>query len=350
MAVRSTEDILQYASSGGTLDRSDVISLLTSDRGDLISEKAREIRGRNFGNRVFTYGFVYFSTHCRNNCRFCYYRHSNHIDRYRKTEEETVELAGALADSGVNLVDLTMGEDSRFLRDDCSNLIDLVSSVKNATGSPIMVSPGLVNENNLRDLRAAGADWYACYQETHNRDLFRKLRVGQDYELRMESKSLAAYSGLLTEEGIMTGIGETADDIADSLMIMRDGGFRQVRAMTFVPQDGAPLKSDPERMRGMEVRIISVLRILCPDRLIPASMDVEGVSGLASRIDAGANVITSIVPPRNALAGVAQHDLDIENGNRSFEHIEEMLDNMGFRTATTSEYRSMIEKWRCADD
>ncbi|MCL2509613.1 MAG: methylornithine synthase PylB, partial [Methanomassiliicoccaceae archaeon] len=76
----------------------------------------------------------------------------------------------------------------------------------------------------------------------------------------------------------------------------------------------------------------------------PASLDVEGIAGLKSRLDAGANVITSIVPPHEDLAGVAQHELDIDNGHRSVAHVLHMLDGMGKKVATCTEYESLLKK------
>jgi len=92
-----------------------------------------------------------------------------------------------------------------------------------------------------------------------------------------------------------------------------------------------------------ELIAISVMRLLYPDRLIPASLDVEGIAGLKTRLDAGANVITSIVPPHEDLAGVAQHELDIENGNRSVAHVMRLLDEMGKKPATNTEYENLLK-------
>lgn len=62
---------------------------------------AREQRARCFGTQVFLYGFLYFSTYCRNSCTFCSYRKENGaMDRYRKTTAEIVEAAVAMAASG----------------------------------------------------------------------------------------------------------------------------------------------------------------------------------------------------------------------------------------------------------
>ena len=50
-----------------------------------VFDAAREARHRAVGNQVFLYGFLYLSTHCRNDCAFCQYRRSNSsLERYRK--------------------------------------------------------------------------------------------------------------------------------------------------------------------------------------------------------------------------------------------------------------------------
>lgn len=311
-----------------------------------IFDCARTIKQKHYGNKVFLYGFVYFSTYCRNNCTFCYYRKDNTLPRYRKTTEEIVSLSENLVDSGVNLIDLTMGEDPLFRANGFEKLIDAVQSVRGAVDTPIMVSPGVMPENMFPVIRDAGADWFACYQETHNRGLFNSLRIGQDYDFRSMQKVWAVKSGLLAEEGIMTGIGETIEDRAVSISNMVNPDIRQVRAMTFVPQDGAPLVGKPGHTAMDEILTIAVLRITNPDKFIPASMDVEGSEGLVARVNAGANIITSIVPPKVSLAGVAQHDLDIDNGNRSVENISELLDGIGSKCGTKSDYNSIIHKWR----
>jgi len=67
------------------------------------------------------------------------------------------------------------------------------------------------------------------------------------------------------------------------------------------------------------------------------------VGGLRPRLDAGANVITSIIPPKQGLAGVAQHELEIDSGERYVDHIQMMLDEMGISIASGSSYSTFIE-------
>ena len=335
--------------TSGVYGEGDVAELLSAEGRDLeeLLSAAREVRDRRFGNRVFTYGFAYFSTHCRNDCAFCYYRRSNtSVPRYRKDQEEVAVLAGRLEDSGVDLIDLTMGEDPVMRDDGFTPFLDLVSGVRDASGIGIMVSPGTVPRELMPRLRGVGADWIACYQETYDRALFGRVRTSQDFECRRDQKSWAHEVGLLAEDGILVGIGESAEDRARSLIAMGSTGCDQVRAMAFVPQEGTPMYVRDPGKGTDEIRAIAVMRLMYPDRLIPASLDVEGIAGLSPRLDAGANVVTSIVLPDSNLAGVAQHELDIENGNRSVGHVFSVLGDLGFEPASAREYRGWMEARR----
>ncbi|MGL4484875.1 MAG: radical SAM protein, partial [Anaerovoracaceae bacterium] len=136
---------------------------------EALFEKARSIREENFGSKIFSYGFVYFSTHCRNDCTFCYYRKSNNIERYRKMPSDIAEDALKLAETGVNLIDLTLGEDSYYVDKNFDIFIGVIERIIRETKLPVMVSPGLVSDEKLLQFKEAGVDFYAVYQETYNK-------------------------------------------------------------------------------------------------------------------------------------------------------------------------------------
>jgi len=327
-----------------------ILQLRQKDDIDALFEAARTVRRENFGDKIFLYGFLYASTYCRNNCNFCFYRASNRtVHRYRKEEAEIIEIAVNLAESGVHLIDLTMGEDPIYFHNKergFEPLIRLVEKVKTATGLPVMVSPGVVPEHVLEELSNAGASWLACYQETHNRDLFQKLRPGQSYDARLNSKHLAHKHGLLTEEGILVGVGETPRDISQSFDVMRTLEADQVRAMNFVPREGTPMVNHPSPDPLKELLIIALMRLIFPGKLIPATLDVEGLAGLKRRLEAGANVVTSIVPPRQGLSGVAQSFLDIDDARRTTASVLPVLEDCGLQAAPLEEYLAWIKKCR----
>ncbi|MGW8265004.1 MAG: methylornithine synthase PylB [Longimicrobiales bacterium] len=343
------EQTLAKAEGGGRLSEAEISGLLSiegDEEREALFAAARRVRARNTGDGVFLYGFVYLSTYCRNDCHFCYFRRSNPRSlRYRKSHDQVVEAARKLADSGVHLIDLTMGEDPTYLEEeDTGSLAALVASVRKATDLPVMISPGRVGEEALGILKASGASWYACYQETHNRALFREIRPGQDFDGRMEAKGAARKLGLLTEEGILSGIGERLADVARSLAVMGEIEADQVRVMSFVPQEGTPLSDRPPGDPGEELKIMSIMRLLFPDRLIPASLDVAGLEGLRERLDAGANVISSLVPPGEGFAGVARSRLDIDEGRRTVSSVEPVLQACGLTSSTADGYRRWIEE------
>ena len=343
-------DTIAKAERTGNLSVDEIFELMSaSDKADLeeLYAAARRVRDKEFGKKIFTYGFVYFSTYCKNNCTFCYYRTSNSgIDRYRKTKEEVVELSASLQDAGINLSDLTMGEDPQMYANGYEKLLDLISAVHDDVGINIMASPGALPHEMFAKVRDAGADWYACYQETYNRELFESLRLNQSFDDRRNQKTWAMEAGLLAEDGMMIGLGETVRDRAETISTMSSLGCGQVRAMTFVPQVGTPMQDFTPYDSTEELKAIAIMRLLNQDKLIPCSLDVEGVAGLKKRINAGANVVTSIVPPSKHLAGVAQHELDIENGNRSVEHVFELLEDMGHHHASSAEYRAYLDAHR----
>jgi methylornithine synthase len=93
----------------------------------------------------------------------------------------------------------------------------------------------------------------------------------------------------------------------------------------------------------LEMKTIAVLRLAFPDRLIPATLDVAGLTGLHSRLKAGANVVTSLVPPGFGLAGVAQNSLDIADARRSTGSILAELDRLGLESASVEEYAGWVD-------
>lgn len=330
----------------------ELIEQMLSAKGtfrDEVFAQARKARREHFGDEIFAYGFNYFSTYCKNDCTFCQYRRSNHnVVRYRHTTEQVVSTAKSLAESGVHLIDLTMGEDALYL-DNPEHFADLISRVREATELPVMISPGVVNEQDLQLYHEAGATWLALYQETFSREAYQSLRVSQDYDKRMRTKQMAVQHGLLVEEGVMTGWGDSTKIAAESIFQMNTAHPSQVRVMTFVPQADTPMQSTPAQNHDRELLMIAAMRILYPDMLIPASLDVEGPAGLKARLDAGANVITSLIPPASGVLGVARIQ-DIKDGGRTLQQILPTIHDAGLTVASHETYRLFLKKSQEANE
>ena len=150
--------------------KEELVALLQCEDEEVTKElfaAARGIREKHFGNKVFLYGFLYFSTYCRNNCSFCYFRRDNdNTIRYRKNKEEVLEIAKGLADSGVHLIDLTLGEDPVLHKEQFASMLELVDEIHDVVERPVMVSPGVISDELIEAFAKRNTEFYALYQET----------------------------------------------------------------------------------------------------------------------------------------------------------------------------------------
>lgn len=320
-----------------------LLTIHDEDQIEILKRGARRIRSHFFGNEVFLYGFIYFSTYCQNYCSFCNFSARSATARYRKAREEILNISAELEASGVHLLDLTMGEDPYYLTNSGKALLELVSAVLDITRLPLMVSPGVVEAELLQKFVDLGVSWYACYQETYSPVLFQKLRSGQNFYKRLYAKRMAKKMHLLVEDGLLLHVGESVGNIFSSILAMHSLDVQQVRVMTYVPPkvNGIP---GQKKHHLDEETLIAILRFVFPDRLIPASLDVQGIGGMSSRLMAGANVISSIVPPKSGLKGVSQTTLDIENGKRTVGIVSQALKEMGLQVAEQDTYWAWVEE------
>lgn len=306
---------------------------------------ARKIRAHFFGEEIFLTGFVYFSTFCRNFCSFCHYSASYGTPRYRKTTQEVLDICGRLRDSGVHLIDLTMGEDPLYLADGAGKLLELIGQITQEIDVPLMISPGLVEVSVLKRMAEMGVAWYACYQETFNRAKFQTLRVGQEFEKRMSAKRKARELHLLVEEGVLLEVGEETRDLISAAAAIQSLGAEQVRAMTYVRPGHRHIGSS-QRHHFSEEMVVAIFRHIFPEKLIPASLDVAGLDGLSSRLEAGANVVSSIIPSGVGLKGVCQTSLDIADGRRAVENVRHVLSRLNLAPARPAVYQSWLRAAR----
>ena len=353
------EDVISKKSLTDDTIRS-LLSVTDSNGLKKMFEAAVSVKEHFFGKDVYLYSFVYFSTYCKNQCTFCYYNSKNKIDRYRITPEELRRMCEELKDEGVHMIDLTMGEDPHF-HDTPENLLEFVRIAKEVTGLPVMVSPGVVNNDFIQALKENGADFFALYQETYQKELYEKLRVGQSFEERIQARNNAKKAGICIEDGLLTGFSKiklsdgtpvtpsVADDIESAIVSIR--GMQkadpdQVRVMTFEPQPGTPLSETPQAPGLMELKVISVLRFVFPDRLIPASLDVAGIPGMVDRLNAGANVVTSIISADSKLEGVVNFDRDVSlsERQRDAKSVIKKLHEMGLSRGSQESFEDYLNR------
>ena len=200
-------------------------------------------------------------------------------------------------------------------------LADLVGAV--AKGAPVMVSPGVLRTLRCASSRPPAPDYqYALYQETHTRELYERLRVGQPFAARVAARSAARRAAARGGRPAHGHRRHRRRPRGLHRREMREAGWEQVRVMTFVPQAGTPLADTQPAGNTDELLLtIAAMRLAIAGPVHP---------GLARRgrhrrprapLQASADVVTSIVPPTVGLAGVSQAELDIDEGYRTVHSV-----------------------------
>jgi methylornithine synthase len=64
---------------------------------------------------------------------------------------------------------------------------------------------------------------------------------------------------------------------------------------------------------------------------------------MVPRLNAGANIITSILPPYSRLEGVANYDRELEERNRDIKSVIKRLESMGLEPARQAEFDTVLE-------
>jgi len=160
----------------------------------------------------------------------------------------------------------------------------------------------------------------------------------------MKAKIEARKEGLLIEEGILLGVGESDEDRVDSIFDMSRLGVSQVRAMGFIPQKGFPMERHEPPPIIDEMKTMAVMRLVHQDKLMPASFDIDGLKGLELRLASGPNVVTSIIPPNSGFAGVAQAHLGVDEGLRSVEGVKPFIEQLGLQVASKQSYLRWVDQ------
>ena len=181
-----------------------------------------------------------------------------------------------------------------------------------------MVSPGVVDRCVLSDLRDAGAEWYACYQETHDRALYRVCAPVRTTIARRRAQRRRVAPGYMWRTACYLASGSRRASGLASMMTMRAPGSTAGAGHDLRPADGHAAGRAPPcpRCRPRWSRI-ATMRLVMPDRLIPASLDIDGIArtrGPAPRRRQRGHVDR---PPPSAWPGSHSPTLDIDVGYRT---------------------------------
>ena len=265
-----------------------------------LTEEAVRLRRKYYGIDVYTRGLIEFTNYCRNDCYYCGIRKSNqNVKRYRLTKEEILACCESGYELGFRTFVLQGGEDLYFTDE---RMAGIVRSIR--AGYPdcaITLSIGERSYESYRRLREAGADRYLLRHETANEELYCSLHPREmEFARRRQCLYYLKELGYQVGAGFMVGApGQSQQDLAEDLVFLKELNPHMVGIGPFIPHHDTRYASEPAGSIERTVLLLSIVRILLPKVLLPATtaLGTLDASGREKGLAAGANVVMPNLSP-----------------------------------------------------
>lgn len=174
--------------------------------------------------RKKTATFLILGSICTRNCRFCNIEHSENIALPDEMEPEN--LANAVKELGLSYVVITS-----VTRDDLedggalhfANVVRKVRETSPGTVIEVLTPDFKGSKNSLDIISGSGIDVFNHNMETVL-ELYHKVRPQAGYHRSLEVLTYMKRRGHITKSGIMTGVGESTDQIKEVMRDIRDAG------------------------------------------------------------------------------------------------------------------------------
>ena len=250
------------------LNKKDILQILNSTRHDIIKYMSQT---ENKENNLITYSkniFIPITEICRNDCGYCNFKKdsTNPEAIILKSKTEILESLKKAEEYGCKEAMFAFGEDADeeeivqlklkeygyesmtdYVVDICQMTLDETSLLPHTNG-------GNYSYEDLKRLKEVNASMGLMLENSSKRlmDLpAHKKSPGKNPELRIETIENAGKLKIPYTTGILIGIGETKEEIADSLLKIREiydkyGHIQEVIIQNFTPIPGIEMENFPE--------------------------------------------------------------------------------------------------------
>lgn len=314
-----------------------LLSTITAEEMEILSQAASRQRKIYFGKDVYLRGIIEFSSYCRNDCYYCGIRKSNmNARRYRLTGDTIISCADNGYDLGFRTVVLQSGEDLAY---STAEICRIVSAIRN--NHPDMAVTLSIGEKSKAEYQAyfdAGAERYLLREETSSESHYRKLHPA---ELSLENRKRCLFD--LFDIGYQVGCGfmvgspyQTVDDIISDLCFMKALKPHMIGIGPFIHHSDTPFRNQPDGSLFDTLKLISILRLMWPDALIPATTALGTIhpKGREMGLLAGANVVMPNLSPKDFRKGYMLYDGKICTGDEAAECVSCMtrrIESTGYK-------------------
>lgn len=256
--------------SGEAVTKEEALRLLEAPLDELTAA-ANEIR-EHFNDNTFDMCTIINGKcgKCSEDCKYCAqsaHYHTACEDSYPLlSTEELLEQAKYNDKRGVLRYSIVTS--GRALSDEeVDKACESIRAIRTETNISVCVSFGLLNEDQFRRLKEAGASRVHCNLETSRR-YFPTVCTTHTYDEKIETLKAAKRAGLSICSGGIMGLGETMEDRIDMALTARDLGVTSIPVNLLNPIPGTPYENNRVLSNDELCRIVAIFRFLIPEGMI----------------------------------------------------------------------------------
>lgn len=328
------KNIINKLKNNKILSKDEFVKLLMCEdpeTNEYLRECAVNVRKENYQNHVYIRGLIEISNICKNDCLYCGIRKSNKkCERYRLKKEDILACCKAGHNLGFRTFVLQGGEDGYYTDD---ILCDIIESIKNNyPDCAVTLSLGERSRESYQKLFDAGADRYLLRHETANSEHYSRLHPA---ELTLKNRLRCLEN--LKEIGFQTGCGfmvgspfQTIENIVEDLLFIAEFKPQMVGVGPFIPHIDTPFKSEKSGSADLTCKILSIIRLMLPNVLLPATTALGSVEkdGREKGILHGANVVMPNLSPENVRDKYMLYNNKLSTGAEASESLNLLKENM----------------------
>jgi biotin synthase len=315
--------IIEKLAGTGNLTDEELASVIDTDAYDRELYKAADAARKSaYGTDVYIRGLIEFTNYCKNDCYYCGIRRGNEkASRYRLTAEQILSCADAGYDLGFRTFVLQGGEDPHYTDE---MICDMVSGIKRGHADcAVTLSLGEKAEDSFRAYWSAGADRYLLRHETADHAHYRRLHpASMSLEHRKECLWNLKKIGYQVGSGFMVGSPyQTTANIISDLRFLRELRPAMIGIGPYISHRDTPFKDFKSGTAELSLRLLSILRLMHPYALIPATTALGTIApdGRERGLQAGANVVMPNLSPTSVRKYYLLYDNKICTGDEAAE-------------------------------
>lgn len=299
----ATANLIQQLASTHNLSDAELLTLLTStepETNQLLAREADKLRRQYYGDAVYIRGLIEFTNYCKNNCYYCGIRAANTCaERYRLTQEEILACCAEGYRLGFRTFVLQGGEDPYYTDDKICALVSAIRSQH--PDCAITLSIGEKSRSSYQAYFDAGANRYLLRHETADAEHYAKLHPAS---MSLANRKRCLFDlkdiGYQVGSGFMVGSPyQTPQSLLSDLRFLQQLEPDMIGIGPYITHEHTPFRDKPSGSLEQTLRLLSILRLLFPYALLPATTALGTIApnGRELGLKAGGNVVMPNLSP-----------------------------------------------------